>query len=175
MGRGTPLQEGGFADFLTIAVDAGTNKIELGVDSENTVLLGADIAGSWHGISASFEYLWSHHTFPQMGQPDYHAFGYVGQVGYLLPLSGFFAHKVEVAARFEEIDRNDAVPVDTPGDPNQSTRNISGALSFYQVGHNVKLQAAFTHYQEVETRSRNGSDITFANDQLLVQATYRLE
>jgi len=175
IGRGARLAESAFEDYVTIAANVMKNTLDLGDASDRVLGVGGDVAAGWRGISAAFEYQWFRHRFPAMVQPDYQANGWAAQAGYLVPLGGFLDRKLELAARVEEIDRNDAVPVDNPGDPNQSLRIMTGALSYYHARHDLKVQAAFSHVIEVESESRTGGDITAPNDVFLLQASFRVE
>ncbi len=175
LGADAALAEGGFEDAITIAANVFKNTVDIGDGVDAVLGYGGDIALAWHGASASFEYVHVGHSFPEMIQTDYQGNGLAAQVGYALPLGGSFDRKVEIAARLEEIDRNDAVPVDALGDPNQSIRLMTGAVSFYQARHALKVQGSFSHIVEVEDRDRTGGDITYANDIFLVQLTYRME
>jgi hypothetical protein len=142
---------------------------------EDITYLGVDVAGAWKGLSGTIEYLEVRHGFDGLPQPDYHANGAVAQLSYLLPIPGFLANRVEVGARVEEIDRNDFVPIERPGDPNQSIRSYTGVVGYYHAGHDLKIQASYSHIEEVEDRDRNFLDATYDNDTLLVQASYRME
>ena len=61
------------------------------------------------------------------------------------------------------------------GDPNQSLRYFTGAISWYQHDHALKLQVSASHIVEIEDRDAGGNDASYANDTLLVQATFRIE
>ena len=62
----------------------------------------------------------------------------VAGVAVLLVLAvAFFAAGSPRKARFEEIDRNDTLPIVGLGDPNQSLRYYTGVLSWYQHGHDL--------------------------------------
>lgn len=174
-GRDAAFAEGGWEDHLTLAANVFKNKLDIGDGVDDILGFGGDLSAAWHGVSVSAEYVQIDHEFPEMIQTDYTSKGWAGQVGYLLPLGGFFREKLEVAGRVEEIDRNDAVPVDNPGDPNQSLRLFTGNLSFYQARHGLKVQASYAHIVEVEQEDRTGGDIRHPNDMFLLQVTYRLE
>ena len=147
------------------------------IDSEGkSVWLGADAFASWNGISGYVEYIWRKTEFDSnVAQVDYNGNGINLQAGYLLPLPGSLFRKFEVAARFEEFDRNDAIPIEVPGDTNQSLRSYVLGLSYYHSEHDVKAQLAFTHTTEVEDIDRGLMDATFDNDTVLFQLTYRLK
>lgn len=177
-----PYAESAFAgNWLSLGLSAGRNVLTPGDFHETQVSLGADLSGSWKGLSGSFEYLEVRHTFS--GDPakkpgvDYKANGFTAQLAYLLPyeLPPLHEARFEVSARVEEIDRNDQVPIVSIGDPNQSVREYTVAVSLYLRQHLWKVQLAASHFDEVENQTATGGDATYPNDQLLLQATYRVE
>lgn len=163
------------ADQVSIAGSAAY--LNSDIDSEGkTVWLGVDAFASWNGISGYFEYIWKSTEFDaNVAQVDYKAKGLNVQAGYLLPIPGNLYRKLEVAARFEESDPNNAIPIEQPGDVNQSLRSYVFGLSYYHSGHDVKAQLALTHTTEVEDIDRGLMDATFDNDTLLFQLSYRLK
>jgi hypothetical protein len=179
-----PMRESAFdGDFLTIAADVGHNRLSPSNKySEIVTYYGGDIAGAWHGLSGEFEYLWVHDEDRGMPQdlPDpshYNANGWNAQLAYLLPwgLPPYNQSRLELAARVEEIDRNDAVPIVMIGDPNQSVREYTAVVSYYLRKHLIKAQLAANHFVEIEDRTATGQNTSYPNDQLLLQLTYRLE
>jgi len=182
-GRDVPLAEGAFGGKVLIAgLSYGHNKLSSQANGqEKRTYLGADIFGSWKGISASFEYLVVKYAFeggdPGMLSPDYKGNGWVAQLNYLLPvkLPPYQQSRLEVGARIEEIDRNDLIPIAQPGDPNQSVREITGVLTYYMRMHNLKAQLVFNHFDELEDKSIVGADAKYKNDQVILQVTYRME
>jgi len=181
LGRETQLAESAFGGhFLTAAVSVGLNKLTAGTRREDVRYLGFDVSGSWKGISGSFEYLDVDHSFTEAGAmtvEDYRANGFIAQLNYMLPvkLPPFRQGRLELGGRVEEIDRNDTVPIAQLGDPEQSVREITGVVSFYVRMHSLKVQLAFSHFDEIETRTSVDEDAVYDNDQLLLQVTYRLE
>ncbi len=176
-GRGVPLTESAHdGDYLAVAMSAARNRTGTGVSVETALTLGGDVAFAWRGVSGSLEYLQVDHTF-SMGSvlPAYRGNGFVAQAAYLLPLPGFAADRLEVGARFEEIDRNDTIPIVGKGDANQSLRYYTAALTWYQARHDLKLQLQLSHIVEVEDLDQNLRDATYANDTVLLQAQYRME
>jgi hypothetical protein len=162
--------------YVTVAGSFGHNK-RITAESEDTnVLLGADVAGAWNGISGSFEYLQASHDFADdMTATDFRGNGIAAQAAYLLPVPICGTRRLEVGARFEEIDRNDAVAITAPGQADQSLRYYTGAISYYQRGHALKAQLSFSHVVEVEDLTQAGMPATFDNDTVLFQITYRME
>lgn len=173
IGKAT-LAESAFGDtFVTLAASAGRNKLA----TETVTYLGADLAGSWKGLSGSVEYLRADHDGTSAGAIDYVGQGWVAQVAYLLPIAlpPVARARLELAARVEEIDRNDTTPIAQPGDPEQSVREYTACVSYYLRAHSVKVQLALSRFDELEDRTVQQQDATYANDQLLLQLTYRLE
>lgn len=182
LGDVQPYAESMFAgNWLSFAISAGHNKLTPGDYHETLVSLGADVSGAYHGLSGSFEYLEVRHAFT--GDPakkpgvDYKANGFTAQLAYMLPykLPPFGQARLELGARVEEIDRNDALPIVLIGDPNQSVREYTAVVSLYLRQHTFKIQLAASHFEELENQTATGADATFPNDQLLLQATYRVE
>jgi hypothetical protein len=178
-----PYAESAFASepWLSAALSVGHNKLTPGEYRENRTILGGDIAGAYRGISGSFEYITAKYRFSgdpaNLPGPDYNAQGWVAQLAYLLPveLPPAKHSRLEVGARVEEVDRNDAVPIPLLGDPAQSIRAFTGVMSVYMRQHSLKAQLAFSHYEEVETLTSTMTDAVFDNDQVLLQITYRVE
>jgi hypothetical protein len=182
VGQEPERAEGGLGPaFLTLAASAGYNVLTAGDRLEDAVFLGADLAFRYRGLSGTFEYLEVRHTFttdldPAALPPDFKANGLSGQLNYLLPVTLPYRDlRLELGARYEEIDRNDTVPIAQPGDPEQSVRAITGVASLYLRSHSLKAQLAFTHFTELEDRTALNEDAAYDNDQLLLQVTYRLE
>jgi hypothetical protein len=182
VGGAAPLAESAFGHtWISAAISAGYNKLTPGDYRENQLSLGADISGAYRGLSGSVEYLVVRHAFKgdpmKLPGPDYKGNGWMAQLAYLLPvaLPPNEKTRVEIGARVEEIDRNDTVPIPQLGDPAQSVREYTGVASIYVREHLLKAQIAFSHFQELETQTSTGTDATFANDQLLLQITYRVE
>jgi hypothetical protein len=176
LGRGEKLAESDFTDQITIGAHVMQNTRDLdATHTEDDFGWGGDATAAWNGLYATVEYLQIDHRFPEGGTHAYHSNGWVAEASYLLPLADCWKKQLEVGARVEEIDRNDFVPVDNPGDGNQSLRYLTGNLSYYLRQHDIKVQASYAHIVEVEDKSRTGDDITFDNDTLLVQATLRME
>jgi hypothetical protein len=176
------LEESAFGKpFVTLAVSGGLDQTTIGDHHEKQQYIGADLSGSWMGISGSVELLNVHHHQPDGDPttrgPDYNAYGWDAQIAYLLPskLPPFRHGRAEIAFRVEEIDRNDKIPITTPGDPNQSQREYTACISYYLRKHVLKAQLAANHFIEVENHTATGADATYPNDQLVLQLTYRME
>lgn len=176
IGRDVGLAESALGgDYVVVGASAAQNRIATGADVERTRTFGADLAFGWHGVSGAVEYLEVRHHRRLGGYPDFRANGIDVQLAYLVPLPGRWDRHLEIGARLDEIDRNDAVPIERPGDPEQSLRSYHLAATWYQRGHDLKLQIDAAHVVEVEDITRNRVDARYRNDTVLVQATYRLE
>lgn len=163
-------------DHVVVGASLARNRGGTGTSVETFMYMGVDVAFAMYGVSGSVEYLQVKHTFSDGSVLlPYRANGFVAQLAYLLPLGGFLDDKVEVGARFEEIDRNDTLPIVGIGDANQSLRYYTGVLSWYQAGHDLKVQLQASHIEEIEFTDRNQMDATYDNDTILLQAQYRLE
>jgi len=183
LGEQAPYAESAFTTpWLSLAVSAGYDKLTPGSFHENETFLGADLSGAWRGLSGTVEYLEVRHHFADaaggvMLQPDFKANGWVAQLAYLLPMAIAPAHaaRVELGARVEAIDRNDTTPIIQIGAPEQSVLAYTAVVSYYLRRHTAKLQLAATHFTELEDRTATGANAAYANDQLLLQLTYRIE
>jgi hypothetical protein len=179
------LSESAFeGQFLTLAGSYARNKRNEGNRLDRQSWVGFDISGAYKGISGSFEYLEVRHVQTSLNEEmddpntfDFHANGFNAQLCYMLPfkLAPWKQARLELGGRLEEIDRNDTVPIATPNDPNQSVRAITAIASYYLRMHSFKLQLAYSHFKELENQTAAGAEARFKNDQLLLQATYRLE
>jgi hypothetical protein len=182
-GRDAALAEGAFGGkVLTVGLSYGHNRLSSQANGdEQRTYLGADLFGSYKGLSASFEYLVVKYAFdggdPAMQQRDYQGNGWLAHLTYLVPvkLPPYRQARLEVGVRAEEIDRNDVIPISQPGDPNQSVRETTGVLTYYMRMHNLKAQLVFNHFTEVEDRTVVGADAKYKNDQVILQVTYRME
>jgi hypothetical protein len=182
LGKEQPYEESAFAgNWLSLGLSAGHNVLTPGNFHEKVIFLGADLSGSWKGLSGSIEYLEVRHSYEgdmtKFPGPNYHANGWVAQLAYMLParLPPLGHSRVEIGARVEEIDRNDTVPITQIGDPNQTERIYTAVLSWYMRKHTLKAQLAASHFQELEDQTSVGTNATYANDQVLLQVTYRVE
>jgi len=179
------LAESAFnGQFLTLAGSYARNKRNEGVRLDRQTWFGFDITGAYKGFSGSFEYLEVRHVQTSLNEEiddpnslDFLANGINAQLCYMLPwkLAPLRQSRFEFGARIEEIDRNDTIPIATPNDPNQSVRVITAIASYYLRMHGFKFQLAYSHFQEVEDRTAGNANAAFKNDQLLLQATYRVE
>ena len=180
IGEQAPYAESAFgASWLSFGASVGYDKLTPGAYHENETFLGVDVSGAWRGLSGTFEYLQVKHAFQDasgsvMLQPNYRANGFVAQAAYLLPLA-LSVGRLELGARVEEIDRNDVTPISQIGDPNQSVRAYAAVVSYYLREHRAKLQLEGTHFTEIEDKTSTGQSAAYANDQLLLQLTYRVE
>lgn len=183
LGKEGPLAESNFGDaFVTVAGSVGFNKLTNGDRTETVKYFGGDIAGAYKGLSGTFEYLLVKHTLATFGDPsllppDFQQNGWNAQLNYLLPMELPLGGqgRLEVGARLEEIDRNDAIPIVSPGEPEQSVRISTGVLTYYARKHSLKLQLALSHFDEIEDRTVVGEEAAYDNDQAMLQLTYRMD
>jgi hypothetical protein len=136
---------------------------------------GVDGFAAWEGASLAAEYLIAKTTFEEgaVSSTPFDANGFYVQGGYLLPLPGWAWRRFELAARLEEVDRNDTVPIQQPGNPEQSQRYYTIGASYYHAKHDLKVQLQASHIVEVEDRTAGGQDASYDNDSVLLQVTYR--
>jgi phosphate-selective porin len=174
-GQGAKLMESAFQGLqLELSGSVAYNRRDRGDLDEKTLWWGVDGFAAWQGLSLTAEYLEARHEFSEGApEPEYKANGINLQGGYLLPLPGWAYRRFEVAARFEEIDRNDTVPIQQPGNPEQSLRYYTLGASYYHAQHDLKVQLSASHITEVEDLTGNGEDATIPNDTVLLQVTYR--
>lgn len=142
------LKRNGNAAFLDITTStppyAGTSGW-LGKDAANTAIFdntervdvgtyGFDAAFKWRGFSATGEYFGAKAEGQGRGR-TVHARGFYGHAGYFL-----LPKRLEVAARYSSVDPN--------RDKSQDQRiEVTGAVSYYFQGHNLKLQGDYTNIQ----------------------------
>lgn len=175
IGRAVKLAESDLGgDYLVVGGSAAIQRRDSGDGLDRELTLGADLAFGYRGASGTVEYLQVSHTPIDQARPAFRANGIVVQLAYLVPIAAL-QRRLEVGARWEEIDRNDKIPIVRVGDPNQSLRYFTGALNWYQHAHALKLQLAASHIVEVEDRDVMGKPAAYANDTLLLQATFRIE
>lgn len=176
IGRDVALAEAALdGAFAWVGASGGRERRDSGDTVETRTTAGVDAAFAWRGLAGAVEYLQVRHAFSTDAQPGYRANGVVAQLGYLLPRIAAVPGRFELAARWEEIDRNDTVPIIRRGDPDQSLRYYTGGAAWYVDGHDLKLQISGSHIVEIEDRDRTGADASYANDTLLVQLTTRIE
>lgn len=140
------LKRNGNATFLdtssTLPAYAGTSGW-LGKAAANTAIFdntervdvgtyGFDAAFKWRGFSATGEYFGGKADGQNSGR-SVHSRGYYGQAGYFL-----LPKHLEVAARYSSVDPN--------RDKSQDLQvEVTGAVSYYFQGHNLKLQGDYTN------------------------------
>jgi phosphate-selective porin OprO/OprP len=140
------LKRNGNATFLdtssTLPAYAGTSGW-LGKAAANTAIFdntervdvgtyGFDAAFKWRGLSAAGEYFGGKAEGQDLGR-TVKARGYYGQAGYFL-----LPKKLEVAARYSSVDPNREKTQDLQVE-------VTGAVSYYFQGHNLKLQGDYTN------------------------------
>ncbi|HEY7528975.1 MAG TPA: porin, partial [Candidatus Deferrimicrobiaceae bacterium] len=128
------------------AIFDNTEKVDVGV-------YGFDAAFQWRGLSVQGEYFGGKAEGKNNG-PTVHSRGYYAQAGYFL-----LPKHLEVAARYSCVD------------PNRDTSRdlqieITGGVSYYFQGHNLKLQGDYTN---IHTQRAAGNQPT-DDKQMRVQA-----
>jgi phosphate-selective porin OprO/OprP len=127
------------------AIFDNTERVDVGT-------YGFDAAFKWRGFSAQGEYFGGKAEGQTRG--TVHSRGYYGQAGYFL-----LPKKLEVAARYSSVDPNREKTQDLQV-------QVTGAVSYYFEGHNLKLQGDYTN---IHTQLAAGKQPT--NDkQVRVQA-----
>jgi hypothetical protein len=183
LGDEMPFAESTFdGNWLTFALSTGHNRLSPATNYDQLVdYYGADVSGSYHGWSAEAEVLWVTNTYRgidgAMKPLNYDQEGWNLQVTYMLPywLPPTRHSRLELGFRVEEYGRDSTAPITMPGDPNQSEREWTACISYYLRKHTLKLQLAGNHYEQLETQTVTGANATYNHDQLLLQATYRVE
>jgi phosphate-selective porin OprO/OprP len=112
-------------DATGTAIFDNTERVDVGT-------YGFDAAFKWRGLFVQGEYFGGKADGETTGH-TVHASGYYGQAGYFL-----LPKKLEVAARYSSVDPN-----------REKTRDlqvqVTGAVSYYFEGHNLKLQGDYTN------------------------------
>jgi hypothetical protein len=175
IGKPGTLAESAFGDPVAeVSGSVYTNQRDRGDFDEKVKAYSVDAFAAYAGASLAFEYTQIDTSYTS-GAPamPFTANGFYVQGGYLLPLPGWAYRRFELAARVEEIDRNDQVPIQQPGNAEQSLRYYTLGASYYHAKHDLKLQVQASHIEEIEDETGAGADAVFDNDTLLVQITYR--
>ncbi len=173
LGRDVAVAESAHGgDFVVVGVSVARNRTAGAAGVETAVTMGADLGFAMRGVSGAIEYLQVDHDFSMAGARAFRANGFAAQVAMLVPVTGA-ARRLELGARFEEIDRNDTMPILAAGDPDQSLRSYTAVATWYQVAHELKLQLQASHVVEIEFLTAELGDARYANDTVLVQAQYR--
>ena len=107
------------------AIFDNTEKVDVGT-------YGFDAAFKWRGFSAQGEYFGGKAEGQTQGR-TVHSRGYYGQAGYFL-----LPKKLELAARYSCVDPNRDISQDLQVE-------VTGAVSYYFQGHNLKLQGDYTN------------------------------
>jgi phosphate-selective porin OprO/OprP len=107
------------------AIFDNTERVDVGT-------YGFDAAFKWRGFSAQGEYFGGN-AEGQTGGGTVHSRGYYAQAGYFL-----LPKRLEVAARYSSVDPNRDAFQDLQVE-------VTGAVSYYFEGHNLKLQGDYTN------------------------------
>ncbi len=127
------------------AIFDNTEKVDVGT-------YGFDAAFKWRGFSAQGEYFGGKAEGQTQGR-TVHSRGYYGQAGYFL-----LPKKLELAARYSCVDPNRDIIQDLQVE-------VTGAVSYYFQGHNLKLQGDYTNIHK-QIAGKQATD----DQQLRVQA-----
>ncbi|HLO10074.1 MAG TPA: porin [Desulfobacteria bacterium] len=127
------------------AIFDNTEKVDVGT-------YGFDAAFKWRGFSAQGEYFGGKAEGQTQGR-TVHSRGYYGQAGYFL-----LPKKLELAARYSCVDPNRDISQDLQVE-------VTGAVSYYFQGHNLKLQGDYTNIHK-QIAGKQATD----DQQLRVQA-----
>jgi hypothetical protein len=159
---------------LEISASAAHNRRYKPTGDQTVNYFGVDGFAAYEGASLAAEYLLAKTSY-EKGAVDtaFDANGFYVQAGYLLPLPAWAWRRFELAARLEEIDRNDKVPIQQAGSPDQSQRYYTVGASYYHAGHDLKVQLEASHIVEIEDLTGNKQPASYDNDTVLLQVTYR--
>jgi len=129
------------------AIFDNTERVDVGT-------YGFDAAFKWRGFSAQGEYFGGKAEGQTQGR-TVDSLGYYGQAGYFL-----LPKKLEVGARYSSVDPNRDKPQDLQIE-------VTGAVSYYFQGHNLKLQGDYTNiHTQTQLVGKQATD----DKQLRVQA-----
>lgn len=156
--------------------------------------LGADLLALWHGVSLYGEFYRYDRDYKNDGttfDPDRHGVGWNVQAGAFVP-APYVREHLELAGRVEAWDPEIAREArfapqllsqssgSGPGRPSTSTqahRNYVAGVNWYFEGHDLKLQAAYTHRVETEawqlSQEFAGIPQDVDDDSFRLQLTYR--
>jgi len=127
------------------AIFDNTERVDVGT-------YGFDAAIKWRGFSAQGEYFGGKAEGRNLGR-TVHARAYYGQAGYFL-----LPKRLEVAARYSGVDPD-------RGTARDRQIEVTGAVSYYFQGHNLKLQGDYTNLH-TQVAGKQATD----NRQVRVQA-----
>lgn len=153
--------------------------------------VGADLLFYWQGFSLYTEAFYRRRDYvDEDANPNFEGFGYNAQLGYFIP-APYVRERLEIVARVEEWDPERAIdpareadlrptsagngPANSGGE--QAVRNYSGGINWYFSGHDLKLQANYTHRDQLENTQLSASSadvpLDVDDDTFYLQLTYR--
>lgn len=152
--------------------------------------LGGDVVFRWHGLSLYGEIFRMDRNYVDAANADFAGFGYNTQLGFFIP-ARYVDERLEIVARVQEWDPKR--PVDAAGeeelrptsagngpaqpDGEQAARAYVGGINWYFAGHDLKLQANYTHYDQLENTVLSASSaavpLDVDDDTFYLQLTYR--
>lgn len=153
--------------------------------------VGADLGFYWQGLSLYGEVFRSDRDYNNDDlNTDYAGFGWNIQAGYFIP-APYVRERLELVGRVEEFDpqrahdedRADEVQPSNSGtgpansNGTQASRNYVAGLNWYFFGHDLKLQANYTHRQSLENSTTSARDenvpLDVNDDTFYLQMNYR--
>lgn len=153
--------------------------------------VGGDLLFAWHGVSLYGEvFRMDRNYVDDEANPDFHGFGYNAQLGFFIP-APYVEERLELVGRVEEWDPQRARDADREAElrptsagngpaqssGNQAVRNYAAGINWYFRGHDLKLQANYTHRDQLENtvQSAGSADIPLDvdDDTFFLQLTYR--
>lgn len=157
---------------LYLGVGAGWtyNWIGDGDSSEEVNQYAGELQFAWSLLSVQGEFLLGQHAFANASVADYTQVGWYGTLAAYIPAPWLKDH-VQLVGRLGQAEPDDQVVGEGSGQIQPLTREFTGGLNLYWMGaprplHDVKLQVAYAHFQELE-----GSP--FLNDKLTAAASVR--
>ena len=141
-----------------------------GDSSEEINQYAGELQFAWNVVSLQGELLLGQHGFANASVTDYTQVGWYGTAATYIPAPWLKDH-VQVVARLGQSEPDDQMVGDPAGQVQPATREITGGANLYWMGaprpfHDVKLQLAYSHFQELE-------GVDFLNDRLTAAATAR--
>ncbi len=166
---------------LYLGVGGGWTYNWIGQDdsSEEVNQYEGELQFAWSIVSLQAEILLGQHAFASASVADYAQSGWYGTVATFVPAPWMKQH-VQLVARVGQAEPDDQVVGEVSGQVLPNTRELTGGLNLYWIRptargpdgpvsnpfHDVKLQLAYSHFQELE-----GSQ--FLNDKLTLAGSVR--
>jgi phosphate-selective porin OprO/OprP len=129
---------------LALGLAGLTNTVGLGASAIDIERLGYEVAFKWDGFSVQGEYFDENAENQSNVTSD--NLGYYLQAGYLFP-----GNKFEVAARYENVERDSAFSVSNLGSGLKDFEGTGLGVSYYLNKHVHKIQADWFSYEDKVT------------------------